>query len=238
MSYLDFEALEKMDERAFLNRHPYPWANPAGLLTDEGFRALRESLPEAERFDRIFGKTRQHGQKPHDRLSLDYEPGMPLSPHWQAFMEELHGPEYRRFLARMLNTNHFTLKCHWHYTPASCSVSPHCDANWKLGSHIFYFNTEEDWRPEWGGQTVVLDDHGRFKTRSAPEFEEFDEEIESIAMGNQSFLFTRRGNSWHGVREITCPPEYYRKVMIVVIRDARPLKQFTKTVKNWFRRAA
>jgi len=41
MRYLDFDALERMNARAFQQRHPYPWANPAGLLTDEGFAALR-----------------------------------------------------------------------------------------------------------------------------------------------------------------------------------------------------
>jgi hypothetical protein len=30
-------------------------------------------------------------------------------------------------------------------------------------------------------------------------------------------LFRRRGNSWHGVREIHCPGDELRKVFIVVI---------------------
>jgi hypothetical protein len=237
MRYLDFDALERMNARAFQQRHPYPWANPAGLLTEEGFAALRGSLPGAERFEQVFGKPRRYGQQPHDRLALEYSPELELSPHWQAFMQELTGSHYRQFMARMLGVRAFDLRFHWHYTPAGCLVSPHCDAREKLGSHIFYFNTEEDWQPEWGGQTLILDDGGRFDNKSAPAFEDFDNATESHAMGNCSLLFSRRGNSWHGVREIRCPPDYYRKVFIVVINERRPLKKLSRTFKRLFKPA-
>lgn len=238
MQYLNVDALGQMDPEAFQQRHPYPWANPAGLLTEEGFHTLRENLPDASRFERIFGKARRHGQQPHDRLSLEYTQDLELPRPWQDFMAELQGPRYRRFMSRMLGSDDFDLQFHWHYTPASCSVSPHCDAKSKLGSHIFYFNTEADWRPEWGGQTVVLDDGGRFDSQSAPDFEDFDRVTESTAMGNHSLLFTRRGNSWHGVREINCPQDYYRKVFIVVIKERRPQKSLTRKLKGLFGHAA
>jgi hypothetical protein len=70
---------------------------------------------------------------------------------------------------------------------------------------------------------VVLDDGGRFPTRSAPRFEDFDRAISSLAVGNRSFIFTRRGNSWHGVREIRCPDGHMRKVFIVVLNRNTPL---------------
>ncbi|MFD2838363.1 glycosyltransferase family 2 protein [Azotobacter vinelandii] len=92
MRYLDFEALERLDARAFQEQHPYPWANPAGLLTAEGYAALRDSLPSAERFTEVVGKVRRYGQQSHDRLALEYAPGLELSPHWQAFLDELNGP--------------------------------------------------------------------------------------------------------------------------------------------------
>lgn len=232
MHYLDFAALERLDARAFQQQHPYPWANPAGLLTEEGYAALRSSLPAAERFAQVFGKPRRHGQRPHDRLALEYAPDLALSPHWQGFLGELQGPRYRQFMTRMLGTRAFGLRFHWHYTPARCSVSPHCDAREKLGSHIFYFNGEDDWQADWGGQTLILDDGGRFDSRSAPAFEDFDSTIESLAMGNRSLLFCRRGNSWHGVREISCPSGYYRKVFIVVIDRRRPLAQLSRRLKG------
>ena len=233
MRYLDVDALEHMDAKAFQQRPPYPWANPAGLLTEEGYAALRDSLPAAEHFEEIFGKTRRYGQQPHDRLALEYSPDIELSPHWQAFMQELHGPHYRQFMARMLGTQAFSLRFHWHYTPASCSVSPHCDAREKLGSHIFYLNTESDWDPSWGGETLVLDDGGRFQRDSAPEFEDFDRCVSSQALGNWSLIFTRAGNSWHGVREVRCPEGRMRKVFIVVInRDDRLTR-----MQRWLRPA-
>ena len=111
------------------------------------------------------------------------------------------------------------LVLHWHYTPNGCSVSPHCDARRKLGSHIFYFNTEKDWRADWGGETLILDDGGRFVADSAPKFEDFDRIIPAKAMGNSSLLFMRREQSWHGVKAIRCPPQAMRKVFIVVIED-------------------
>ena len=89
----------------------------------------------------------------------------------------------------------------------------------KLGSHIFYFNTAEDWDPAWGGETLILDDGGRFNQKSAPDFEEFERIIASENLGNHSLLFHRQGNSWHGVREIRCPEGRYRKIFIVVIND-------------------
>ncbi len=238
MRYLDLDALERMDALAFQRQQPYPWANPPGLLTEAGHAALCASLPAAEHFTPVFGKARRHGQQSHDRLALEYSPTLELSPHWRAFLEELQGPHYRRFMIRMLGTRAFRLRFHWHYTPAQCSVSPHCDAREKLGSHIFYLNTEEDWQAEWGGQTLVLDDGGRFDSRSAPAFEDFEEAIEARAMGNYSLLFRRRGNSWHGVREISCPAGYYRKVFIVVIDERRPLRQLSRGIRALFGRAA
>ena len=43
--------------------------------------------------------------------------------------------------------------------------------------------------------------------------------LASENLGNYSLLFQRRGNSWHGVREIRCPQGRYRKIFIVVIND-------------------
>jgi len=57
----------------------------------------------------------------------------------------------------MFGRDSLSLTLHWHYAPRGCSVSPHCDAVRKLGSHLCYFNTEEDWDPSWGGQTLLLD---------------------------------------------------------------------------------
>jgi hypothetical protein len=180
---------------------------------------LIETCPEVERFNPFFGVTRKHGQQSHDRFTLEYRDDLDIAPEWKQFVAELKSPEYMSFLLRLTGRRSLSLAFHWHFTPQGCSVSPHCDGQHKIGSHIFYLNTETDWKEEWGGQTVVLDDGGRFERRSAPKFEDFDRAIDAQTLGNYSFLFARQGNSWHGVRELRCPEGMYRKVFIVVIND-------------------
>lgn len=238
MAYLNLERMAGLDAAAFRHRYPYPWVNPEGLLTEDGYRSLREALPELSQFERNFDKPRKYGQQSHNRFSLQYREGLALPEPWQAFITELQGPDYRAFLRRMLGSSAFELDFHWHYTPQGCSVSPHCDANWKLGSHIFYFNTPDDWDPSWGGETVILDDGGRFSRRSAPQFADFERQYPTQALGNYSLLFIRRGNSWHGVREIDCPEGAMRKVFIVVIRRPAPAEYLRRLVPQVLRAEA
>lgn len=230
MRYLDQSALNGLDPQAFRNRRPYPWCNLAGALREEAFERLRETLPPLAMFQEVFGKVRRHGQQSHDRYLLEYEPGLALPPNWQSFIDELQGPVYQAWLAHAMGSDAFDLRFHWHYTPAGASVSPHCDTKRKLGSHIFYFNTEQDWDPSWGGETVILDDGGRFNPRSAPAFEDFVSVEPSETLGNRSLLFVRNGNSWHGVRAIQCPPGALRKVFIVVIERASLATRLRKLV--------
>lgn len=220
--YLSTDTLQQIDAERFRAARPYPWLNPEGLLTEAGHRRLLDALPDVSLFQPVFGRPRKHGQQSHDRYSLEWREDLPVSADWRAFIGELQGAGYRAFLRRMIGHDDFDLRFHWHYTPNGCSVSPHCDAPWKLGSHIFYFNTEQDWSPDWGGETLVLDDNGRFSSRSAPAFEDFDRALASESLGNRSLLFIRNGNSWHGVRPIHCPEDRLRKVFIVVINRSTP----------------
>lgn len=220
--YLNQDQLQQIDAARFRKTRPYPWLNPEGLLTEDGYYRLLETLPDVSLFQPVFGRPRKHGQQSHDRFSLEWRDNLPVAAEWRAFIEELRGSGYRAFLRRMIGHDAFSLRFHWHYTPDGCSVSPHCDATWKLGSHIFYFNTEQDWDPGWGGETLVLDDDGRFSSRSAPAFEDFDRALASESLGNRSLLFIRNGNSWHGVKPISCPDGSLRKVFIVVINRSSP----------------
>jgi hypothetical protein len=174
-------------------------------------------------FTSHFGETRLAGQQNHDRFSLPYRDDLPLAAPWKAFVAELRGTGYETFVRRLIGARSFELSFVWHYTPQGCSVSPHCDSRRKLGSHIFYFNTEQDWDPAWGGDTLILDDGGRFKDRSAPQFEEFERIAATEALGNRSLLFARKEHSWHGVRTLTCPQGLLRKIFIVVINRYSPL---------------
>ncbi len=222
MQYLDRGRMEAIESGAFQEAHPFPWTNPAGFIAPDGYEQLRADLPPVGLFKSSFGMNRAHGQQPHDRYTLEYRDSLPVADSWKAFVGELKGPDYRAFIARLFGIRRFFLTFHWHYTPNGCSVSPHCDAPHKVGSHIFYFNTEEDWDPAWGGETLILDDKGRFPADSAPAFEDFGETVTANALGNNSLLFGRRGNSWHGVREIACPPNRLRKVFIVVVNSYTP----------------
>jgi hypothetical protein len=231
MTYLDFDRLESLDDAAFRAAKPYPWINPAKALTDDGYERLRRTLPHSDRFEQLFGVKRSYGQQSHDRHALDWRPSLDLEQPWRDFVAELHGPRYQAFLRRMFGRGRLALSLHWHYTPRGCSVSPHCDARRKLGSHIFYFNTVEDWDTSWGGETLILDDNGRFDAKSAPRFDDFDRAMPAHSIGNHSLLFARRERSWHGVREIQCPEGSFRKVFIVAIND----RLLTSADRTWRR---
>jgi hypothetical protein len=220
LQYLDADRLAAADARAFQTRRPYPWANPEGLLSEAGYQRLLGALPDVGLFARLFGVVRKHGQQSHDRYGLEYDRALPVAPAWHEFVRELQGPTYTSFLRRMLNRRFFSVRFHWHYTPNGCSISPHCDSKTKYASHIFYFNTAADWDPTWGGQTIILDDGGRFPPKSAPRLDQFERAITADALGNRSLLFARGAQSWHGMHDIHCPEQAMRKVFIVVVNDA------------------
>jgi hypothetical protein len=219
LQYLNYELLESFDPGAFQATSPYPFLNPQGTLTPEGYRRLLDTMPTLDVMQPFFGVKRKHGQEAHDRYTLEYDRHSRVSDDWHAFIAELRGPRYGEWVRAMFGRRMLRFNFHWHYAPAGASVSPHCDSPRKLGSHIFYLNEEPDWDPAWGGETVVLDDGGRFSNKSAPRWEDFPPGTPAQTMGNRSFLFARRGNSWHGVRAIHCPEGKYRKVFIVVVND-------------------
>lgn len=232
MKYIDSKTIENIEAGAFRDQQPFPWVNPHGFLTDSGYRELVETMPDLESMTPSFGVQRKYGQNSHERYLLEYTDDLELPLPWHAFIEELKGDQYRQLVRELLGSSHIRLRFHWHYTPNGCSVSPHCDARGKLGSQIFYMNDENDWQQDWGGETVILNDNGRFSAQSSPQFDDFDEEIAAQTMNNRSLIFGRRGNSWHGVREISCPEGAYRKVFIVVYEDMNPRKVLIKRLSR------
>jgi hypothetical protein len=231
-SFIDSQTLRSIDALAFRERRPFPWVNPQGFLTADGFATLLRDLPDVARFHSAidYDRVRKHGQKNHDRYVLEYVEGIELAPSWNCFIAELRADAYRSFIASLLGHPHFRFRFHWHYTPSGCSVSPHCDSRTKLGSHIFYLNEAGTWDPDWGGETIILDDNGRFAVDSSPQFEDFDSAVSAQTMDNHSLIFGRRGNSWHGVREIRCPEGELRKVFIVVLEEYRATQMLRKRV--------
>src|SRR5262245_7668844 len=185
-------------------------------LTEEDFSRLRGNMPKLSSFSRDEGVPRAYGQAPHHRYSLHYFPGLTLPQPWLEFLSELQGETYQAFLHRMLGPASFLLTFEWHYAWQGCSVSPHCDAARKIATHLFCFN-QENWQPEWGGQTLILDDGRRFRTHSAPSFDEFRVVASSEPSGNNSLLFQRTQHSWHGVLPLSCPPGVMRRLFKVTV---------------------
>ena len=219
-NYIDFAKLDAITAEEFLARKPYPYADLQNLLTPEGYEALVQNMPDLALLDQKFGHRRRAGQQPHDRYSLEYTEDTDVPEPWREFIGELRSDRYRNSVARLFNVHNPEFRFHWHYAPNGCSVSPHCDADREHGSHIFYFNSEQDWDPSWGGDTLVLDDGGRMTPDSAPAFEDFERVIPCKSVGNASMLFNNNGHAWHGVRELNCPDDQLRKVFIVVINPS------------------
>ncbi len=227
VEYLNRDCLVAASAEVFRKQRPYPWLILENTLTDEGFRLLRENLPDVSLFNRDEGIKRAHGQAPHIRYSLHYRHSLKLPQPWMEFLSELGSEIYHSFLCRILCTENFVLTYEWHYAWQGCSVSPHCDAARKIATHLFYFNHEE-WDPAWGGQTLILDDGGCFRTHSAPKFDELRVAGSSPPRGNNSLLFQRTPHSWHGVRPLNCPPGIMRRVFKVTINAL--------TLQVWWRR--
>jgi hypothetical protein len=217
MEYLNRECLERVSPVGFQNRQPFPWVDIQNTLTAEGYKRLRESLPDVSLFERQVGYKRAYGQAPHDRYLLHYRAGLELAQSWREMIAEFHSETYRAFLRRMLGRRKFIPTLEWYYAWRGCSVSPHCDAKRKLATHIFYFNTEEDWDSAWGGQILMLDSERRRRTHSGPSFDDLRTAASIEARGNGSLFFQRTPQSWHGVRPLQCPEGKLRKLFLVTI---------------------
>jgi hypothetical protein len=213
---IDFEKLDAIEPGGFRGRRPFPFANPEGLVRADAWQRLEAELPTLDLFDQKFGKQRRAGQAPHDRYSLEYRDGVSVSETWQRFIDELRSDRYRDAICRLYGVAKVEFRFHWHYTPAGRAVSPHVDQEREFGSHIFYFNSPR-WRDEWGGHTLLLDDHGRFSRDSAPALSDFDDVIQAECVGNRSLLFRGSDLGWHAVDAIECPEDEMRRVFIVVI---------------------
>ncbi len=231
MHFIDTDKLRNITPRTFRRADPYPWANPHGFLTQPAFDTLLAGLPEPGLFEARFGKQRKFGQESHDRFSLEYSEDLNIAPEWHQFVSELKSSEYTRWAKSLLGVWAIKSSFHWHYTPGGCTVSPHCDSRTKLGSHIFYFNSEDNWKPEWGGKTLMLDDRKNFTPRSAPEFHKFYRETPAKMLGNHSLIFKRTEHAWHGVKKINCPEDALRKVFIVVFNRVDPIKKLRKRLQ-------
>lgn len=254
-TFIDYDLLSRFSSAEFLNTKPFPHFNFHGAIREEKFHELHKTFPKIELFERHVGLARPHGQRPHDRLYLAYgdtvykqvkrvdktsgvATASDIAPAWVEFIEELKSePRYQKFLHESMGAKKLSTRFAWHLGFNSSEVSPHIDAAEKLGSHLFYFNTDADWKKEWGGQTVVLG--GRKVERNNPEFTEFASQYDSNILNNHSFLFKNAPTAWHGVRALTCPDGYYRKLFTIIIEvpNARRMSLPRRIYNKLFRPA-
>jgi hypothetical protein len=232
MSSFDQNKLDSIQVNEFKQTKPFPWINPEGILKRESFQHLISHLPDISLFEKTQGYKRRFGQKPHDRYSLEYSSELPIDSAWHELVAELNQTPYLHFIKRLFGTQNIKFNIHWHYSESGGAVSPHCDSSNKIGNHIFYLNTEDDWKAEWGGQTLVLDDHGKINRKSAPEFSEFEDPIATNTIGNRSLIFKRTSHSWHGVKAIDCPDDYMRKIFIIAFERVRLKKRIQNIFNN------
>jgi len=229
LTYLDEQKLESFDHRKFLQTRPFPWNNIHGFLTAAGFQKLHQSFPALELFEEHLNIERGHGQRPHNRYYLAYENSIyhadakqkgvirhsELSTEWQTFLDELNNsPQYRRFICSAFDVPDYRVRFAWHVGFNGCEVSPHVDSPDKIGTHIVYFNTSEDWSAAWGGSTLVLD-----KKRTAiqnPDYTDFGSNHVVQIMNNHSFLFKNQPEAWHGVEPLRCPEGSYRRLFNII----------------------
>jgi hypothetical protein len=220
MEYLNRECLEGVAPETFQKRRPYPWVNVQNSLTSKGYEELRATLPEASMFEKKVNVPRAYNQGYQDRFLLHYRPGVSLAEPWKNFIAELEGDLYQSFLHRMFGLparKRLYLTMEWYYAWQGCAVPPHCDARRKLATHLFYFNTQDDWDPSWGGEVLILDDEQRWKAHSGPTFDDLQVSASIDPRGNGSLLFQRTEHSWHGVRPLSPPADHLRKLFVVTI---------------------
>lgn len=233
MRFLNKQAIANFSHEDFRSQWPFPYAGIKGILTKEGFAALIQEFPSLDLFAYHQDVKRAYGQRPHNRYYLAYEEthfkrgdsydreatDKDLPESWVSFIHELQkDTDYQQLIKRALGVDEWEVRFAWHVGQKGSEVSPHLDNADKLGTHIFYFNTEEDWKEEWGGQIVALG--GMMTTSGNPEYEDFADQKEIPIINNRSFLFKNTLEAWHGVRPLRCPEGKYRRLFNVIYQSA------------------
>jgi Rps23 Pro-64 3,4-dihydroxylase Tpa1-like proline 4-hydroxylase len=243
-TFINPDWLASFDLNDFKSREPFPWHDFHQFLTPEGFATLSHDFPSLDCFEKHNGISRGDGQRPHDRYYLAYENSIyqtsastqgvikhqALAPSWQAFLQELEtNLAYQRFLKTTLAVPDYKLRYAWHVGFTGSEVSPHVDTPEKIGTHILYFNTQQDWQPEWGGELLVLS--GKQTPKMNPEFTDFTSAVPVPIWDNHSFFFRNYEHSWHGVKPLTCPTGSYRRLFNIIVEYSPTRKKLQAMVK-------
>ena len=240
--FIDNQLLKSFPINDFRERVPYPWSEISRFLTPSGFEALRQNFPPVELFKWHSDLTRPYGQRPHNRYYLAYEESTylsnkrrgsgiarhkDLSQEWALFIRELETSEpYLTLVQSLFEVSAFKVRYAWHIGVTNSEVSAHVDSTKKIGTHIVYFNSDQDWNPEWGGSTLVLS--GKSRDTLSPDFEDFDQSIQIQNVGNRSFLFKNGADAWHGMKPLRSPEGVYRRIFNIIFE--RPKEHNKPTI--------
>jgi hypothetical protein len=246
---LNDDILAAFSTDEFLAQRPFPWWSFEEVLRPEAFERLCADFPPLSLFEWHQGKERAYGQQPHNRYYLAYKSEQypaydgrqkrEFPEVWQAFLTELEtSPAYSRFIERNLGRSDLKVRYTFHVGVTGSVVSPHVDKGRKVGTHIFYFNTPDDWDPAWGGATLVLSD--KQNDDSAPAFSDFATATRVENLGNSSFFFRNTADAWHGVPTMACPEGAQRRIFNVVFERPEqpgaarrsPLRQLRRRAKG------
>lgn len=237
-TFLNYAVLERFECESFEYTLPFPWINFSGLLTEDGFTILLQNFPSLDIFEEHRGLRRKFGQAPHDRYYLAYERSIhhtndyvgkgvvrraDLPTCWQDFLEELNAEPYQRFIRSALAVPNYIPRYDWHVGVSGSEVSPHLDANVKIASHLFFFNTEADWDLAWGGQTLILS--SKSSPVMNPRFNDFGNRFAVNILNNHSLFFKNTKHAWHGVEALASPEGKHRRLFNVIFEKPRSHNQ-------------
>ncbi|MBS4167849.1 2OG-Fe(II) oxygenase [Parachlamydia sp. AcF125] len=227
MQLINESVIHSFPAETFLKRWPFPWHNFHQFLTAESFKQLCEEFPPLELFKYHENLARGKNQRSHNRYYLAYEKSKyeeekegvihadGLSPLWQQFLHEIEtNLAYQNLMKQILGDQKYQRRYAWHMGISSNEVSPHCDNASKIATHIFYFNTSEEWDLSWGGALLVLGD--KLTTKQNPDFHDFMTSTPITYLNNYSFLFKNTPNAWHGVKALKSPSGKYRRLFNVI----------------------
>ena len=238
--FLNDKLISKLSLESFKLEKSSSWFNFQNLISPVKFHELLNNFPPINLFEEHKNLRRRYGQRPHNRYYLAYDSSIhhsstyegkgiirhsELPTCWQKFIGELASTQYTEFIQSILNINTFSLRFDWHIGINGSEVSPHLDAPVKVATHLFYFNTDEDWNYSWGGETLILGD--KLTNYMNPSFDDFRTTKIIKITDNSSLLLQNSPEAWHGVKPLSCPQNRCRKLFNVVFEtphaDAQPL---------------
>lgn len=231
MKIINNKLLRDFDFKESENK-PFPFHNFKGLINEKYFDKLLKEFPDIKYFKKEYGLKRDYGQASHNKYILHLEDKKELSNTWKEFIKELESKEVRSFIKTFLGTN-YRPGFVWTISFKGSEISPHADSYEKLGSLLFYFNTDKDndWDSKWGGDLLLLESSNEeFNENSSPKIKDFDKITKISNMNNSSVIFKKNERSWHGTYAISSPSDKPRRALIITFCKRSLLRDFYKSV--------